>query len=101
MVIPSFSMLPRATLEDAVRRALGRSRGVVLAGPRQGGKSTLAQRFLRRDSPNYFDLEYPPHAQRLAQPVQVLEGLQQNVQVFFGRQPAYMQNHRVDDLHAP
>ena len=75
MVIPSFSMLPRVTLEDAVRRALGRSRGVVLAGPRQAGKSTLAQHFLRRDSPNYFDLEYPPHAQRLAQPVQVLEGL--------------------------
>lgn len=76
MVLPSWAMLPRAHLEEAVRRALGRARGVVLVGPRQAGKSTLAQRFLGRDSPNYFDLEYPPHARRLAQPVQVLEALQ-------------------------
>ncbi len=69
------SMLPRTALEDAVRRALGRSRGVVLVGPRQAGKSTLAQRFLQRDSPRYFDLEYPLHAQRLEEPGQVLEGL--------------------------
>ncbi len=64
------------TLEHSVRRALGRSRGVALVGPRQAGKSTLAQQFVSRDSPNYFDLEYPLHAQRLAQPVQVLERLQ-------------------------
>ncbi len=69
-------MLPRPALEQSVRRALGRSRGVALVGPRQAGKSTLAQRFVPRDSPNYFDLEYPLHAQRLAQPVQVLERLQ-------------------------
>lgn len=69
-------MLPRTALEDAVRRALGRARGVVLVGPRQSGKSTLAQKFVARDSPHYFDLEYPPHAQRLAEPAQVLERLQ-------------------------
>ena len=69
-------MLVRFALEDAVRHALGRSRGVVLVGPRQSGKSTLAQRFLPRTSPHYFDLEHPLHAQRLAQPVQVLEALQ-------------------------
>ena len=68
-------MLPRAALEDAVRRALRRSRGVVLVGPRQAGKSTLAQRFLPRESANYFDLENPFHAQRLTQPAQVLESL--------------------------
>jgi predicted AAA+ superfamily ATPase len=68
-------MLHRASLEAAIRRALGRSRGVVLVGPRQSGKSTLAQTFLRRESPHYFDLEYPPHAQRLTEPAQVLEGL--------------------------
>jgi uncharacterized protein len=68
-------VLERAALEQSVARALARSRGVVLSGPRQSGKSTLAQRFLSRQSPNYFDLEYPPHLQRLEQPVQVLEGL--------------------------
>ncbi len=68
-------MLLREDLEAAVRTALGRSRGVVLQGPRQSGKSTLARRFLSRESVNYFDLEYPPHAQRLEQPVQALEHL--------------------------
>lgn len=69
-------MLARFVLESSVRAALGRSRGVVLSGPRQSGKSTLAQRFLPRQSPNYFDLEYPPHAQRLNEPAQTLEALQ-------------------------
>ena len=69
-------MTPRTSLEQAVRKALGRSRGVVLSGPRQSGKSTLAQQFLSRQSPNYFDLEYPPHAQRLEQAAWTLEPLQ-------------------------
>ncbi len=68
-------MLARNSLELSIRKALARSRGVVLSGPRQSGKSTLAQIFLSRQSLNYFDLEYPPHAQRLAQPVQALESL--------------------------
>ena len=68
-------MLRRARLEDSIRKALSRSRGVVLSGPRQSGKSTLAQTFLSRQSPNYFDLEYPPHALRLEQPAQTLESL--------------------------
>lgn len=68
-------MLLRTTLEFEVRKALSRARGVVLRGPRQSGKSTLAQRFLSRESLNYFDLEYPPHAARLSQPTQALEAL--------------------------
>lgn len=68
-------MLNRTALKSAIGNALGRSRGVVLSGPRQSGKSTLAQAFLDRQSPNYFDLEYPPHAQRLQNPVQALERL--------------------------
>lgn len=68
-------MLARPGLEDRVRRALGRARGVVLVGPRQAGKTTLAQAFVPRDSVNYFDLEYPPHVQRLAQPALALEAL--------------------------
>lgn len=69
-------MITRTSLEQALRKALGRSRGVVLSGPRQSGKSTLAQQFLNRQSPNYFDLEYPPHAQRLEQAAWTLEPLQ-------------------------
>ncbi|MGE4243322.1 ATP-binding protein [Ramlibacter sp.] len=69
-------MIPRPELEFALRRALGRSRGVVLIGPRQAGKSTIAQQFLSRNSPNYFDLEYQPGFERLAEPVAVLENLQ-------------------------
>lgn len=68
-------MINRSALEKTIRKALGRSRGVVLSGPRQSGKSTLAQVFLSRESPNYFDLEYPPHAQRLEQAVYTLESL--------------------------
>lgn len=70
------STMHRIFLEQAVRRALGRSPVVLLSGPRHSGKSTLAQRFLGRDSPNYFDLEYPPHAQRLEQAVLALEPLE-------------------------
>ena len=69
-------MLQRFQLIQAVRTALGRARAVVLSGPRQAGKSTLAQAFLAPDSPNYFDLENPLHEQRLTQPVDTLSRLE-------------------------
>ena len=68
-------MLQRPDLERSIRTALGRARAVVLNGPRQSGKSTLAQTFLSRESPNYFDLENPLHEQRLAQPLETLSQL--------------------------
>ena len=68
-------MLKRAGLELSVKTALGRSRAVVLNGPRQSGKSTIAQLFLSRNSPNYFDLENPLHGQRLAEPQETLSQL--------------------------
>ncbi len=68
-------MLLRRALEHAVRTALGRSRAVVLNGPRQSGKSTIAQTLLSRASPNYFDLENPLQAERLAQPFDTLSRL--------------------------
>jgi predicted AAA+ superfamily ATPase len=89
-------MLPRIALQEAVRLALGRSRGVVLVGPRQSGKSTLAQWFVPRDAPNYFDLEYPPHAQRLEEPAQLLERMQGLVVIDeVQRQPALFPLLRV------
>ncbi len=69
-------MLARQHMQAAIRTALGRSRAVVLNGPRQSGKSTIAQTFVSRDSPNYFDLENPLQAARLAQPMATLSRLQ-------------------------
>ena len=68
-------MLRRRQLELSVKTALGRSRAVVLNGPRQSGKSTIAQAILSQASPNYFDLENPLHEQRLAQPHETLSQL--------------------------
>jgi predicted AAA+ superfamily ATPase len=68
-------MLKRTELELSIKTALGRSRAVVLSGPRQSGKSTIAQTFLSRNSPNYFDLENPLHGQRLAEPQETLSQL--------------------------
>lgn len=48
---------------------------VVLSGPRQVGKTTLAREFLGEDSPNYFDLEDPPSLARLDEPKTALEPL--------------------------
>ncbi len=69
-------MLPRPDLEFAVRAALARSRAVILTGPRQSGKTTLAQTVLDRRSSHYFDLENPLDARRLEQPMDTLSRLQ-------------------------
>lgn len=69
-------MLSRPGLESAVRTALRRSRAVVLTGPRQSGKTTLAQAIIERGSPNYFDLENPPDVRRLEQPLDTLSRLE-------------------------
>lgn len=66
----------RSHLQAQVRRALARSRAVVLAGPRQSGKSTLAASLVPRGGARWFDLENPVDLQRLEQPVTVLSALQ-------------------------
>ena len=68
-------MLLRHDLEVAVKTALTRSRAVVLTGPRQSGKTTLAQTVLDRRSTHYFDLENPLDARRLEQPMDTLSRL--------------------------
>ena len=60
----------------AVKTALRRAPVVVLAGPRQCGKTTLARQFLTPDSVNYFDLESPPSLARLDEPMTALAPLQ-------------------------
>ena len=68
-------MIQRTRLTKQVRTALRRSRVVALIGPRQCGKTTLAQQFLDARSPNYFDLEDPEHLARLDEPKTALAGL--------------------------
>ena len=66
----------RAGLQAMVGQALGRSRAVVSAGPRQSGKSTLAAALVARGGARWFDLENPVDRQRLQQPMTALAALQ-------------------------
>jgi len=68
-------MIKRKDLMRQVRSALRRSRVVALIGPRQCGKTTLAQQLIEADSPNYFDLEDPSSISRLDEPMTALRGL--------------------------
>ncbi|KNZ34068.1 MAG: hypothetical protein AD742_01130 [Methylibium sp. NZG] len=65
----------RRRLHAQIRQALGRSRAVVLAGPRQSGKSTLAASLVARGGARWFDLENPVDQQRLLEPMTVLTAL--------------------------
>ena len=69
-------MIERKELHLRIKTALGRSRIVVLLGPRQCGKTTLAREFLSPDSKNYFDLEDPVSLIRLEEPMTALRELE-------------------------
>jgi uncharacterized protein len=69
-------MIKRVRVLNALKVALSRSRVVVLSGPRQCGKTTLARQLLSEESINYFDLEDPAGLDRLEEPMTALEGLQ-------------------------
>ena len=68
-------MIRRLSILSALNRALSRSRVVVLVGPRQCGKTTLARELLDEDSVNYFDLEDPASLARLDEPITALRPL--------------------------
>lgn len=68
-------MIKRSSLLSALINALARSRIVVLVGPRQSGKTTLARELLDEDSVNYFDLEDPASLTRLDEPMTALRPL--------------------------
>ena len=68
-------MIDRAEYILAIQKALSRSRIVVLTGPRQCGKTTLARQFCPADSANYFDLEDPAHLALLDAPMTALRPL--------------------------
>ena len=68
------SYRPR-TLEDELIADLGSFPAVALVGPRQAGKSTLAQHIVAQTGGEaiYLDLEYPPDRQKLADPALFFE----------------------------
>jgi predicted AAA+ superfamily ATPase len=69
-------MINRNPAFQELQHAQKRSPVVVLTGPRQCGKTTLARQFLSADSPNYFDLEDPVSLARLDEPVTALQSLE-------------------------
>lgn len=68
-------MIARQRLLRAIQRGLERSRVVILTGPRQCGKTTLARQLVDEDSINYFDLEDPASLARLDEPMTALRPL--------------------------
>lgn len=67
--------LDRRALRAQVARLLGQFRGVLLVGPRQVGKTTLARTFVVPGSANYFDLEDPVVAEIFRSPKSLLDPL--------------------------
>ncbi|MGH8515889.1 MAG: ATP-binding protein [Panacagrimonas sp.] len=65
-------LLPRVSLTGKVRAALRARPIVALLGPRQCGKTTVANGLAADRSGEYFDLEEPLSLARLAQPMTVL-----------------------------
>lgn len=68
-------MLQRAAYHRTLREALERSPVVMLAGPRQCGKSTLAKELLPEDSSAFFDLEDPTVQAAMTEPMTTLRDL--------------------------
>lgn len=75
MIMSTMPVLHRTRLRDDVARLLAQFRGVLLVGPRQVGKTTLARTFLPAGHPQYFDLENPIVAAQLSHPLAVLQPL--------------------------
>jgi len=62
-------------LLEQMQAALQRSRVLLLIGPRQCGKTTLARQLVDEESVNYFDLEDPAGLARLDEPMTALRPL--------------------------
>jgi predicted AAA+ superfamily ATPase len=68
-------VIERIAILNRLKRAAKRSRVVVLCGPRQSGKTTLAREMVHEESVNYFDLEDPASLARLEEPMTALRPL--------------------------
>ncbi len=67
--------IDRTHLRAEIALLLQQFRGVLLVGPRQVGKTTLARTFLPSVSPNYFDLEDPIVVEQFRRPRALLSAL--------------------------
>jgi hypothetical protein len=70
-----MATLGRSELLALVEARLRSNPAVLLLGPRQCGKTTLAREYASRHGAAYFDLEAPADRSRLAQPATALEPL--------------------------
>lgn len=68
------SKLDRPEEERRLRQALAEAPVVLLTGPRQAGKSTLARQVVDPDPQQFFDLEDPRDLARLNDPTLALSG---------------------------
>ena len=71
----STARIARDRDERRLRAGLERAPIVLLTGPRQAGKSTLARAVVRPAASHVFDLEDPRDAARLGEPTLSLPGL--------------------------
>jgi predicted AAA+ superfamily ATPase len=69
------SRIERTTLLERIGQRFGMNPVVMLLGPRQCGKTTLARQFAEQHPATYFDLEDPRDHDRLAEPMTALEPL--------------------------
>lgn len=67
--------IPRSRLTALVEDRFRSNPVVLLLGPRQCGKTTLAREFAAAHRAEYFDLESPSDRSRIAQPMTALEPL--------------------------
>ena len=68
-------MIERTELLSRIESRFRSNPVVLLQGPRQCGKTTLARQFAAQHQAEYFDLESPADVNRLAQPMTALEPL--------------------------
>jgi len=70
-----MQLLPRPALLALLEARFRANPVVLLLGPRQCGKTTLARQFAKGRKAEYFDLESPADVTRLVQPMTALEPL--------------------------
>jgi predicted AAA+ superfamily ATPase len=70
-----MATLKRTELAEEIGKRFRGNPVVMLLGPRQCGKTTLARQFAQKRNAEYFDLESPADAARLTQAMTTLEPL--------------------------